>query len=128
MNPNDYLQNVKKTESIDFDKISARMTSTRNIRLLHAAMGLSTEAGELLDALKKHIFYGKALDQTNLFEEVGDLLWYMAIMADELGFSFEKAMEKNIEKLKARYGDKFSESAALHRNLAKETQILESGL
>ncbi len=59
-------------------------------------MGASTEAAEILDQLKKHIYYGRDLDRTNLFEETGDLFWYLAIIADELGFSFEEAMVSNI--------------------------------
>ena len=125
MNSQEYIENAKKTESVNFETIGNRLQTKENIRLLHAAMGVSTEAGELLDALKKHIFYGKELDKTNLFEEVGDLFWYAAILADELGFDFEQAMEKNIEKLKARYGEKFSEVKAKDRDLSKERSILE---
>lgn len=51
-------------------------------RLLHAAIGLCTESGELLDAYKKHIFYGKPLDHVNIKEELGDICWYMAIVCD----------------------------------------------
>ena len=93
-------------------------------RLLHAAMGATTEANEILDALKKHIFYGKELDKVNLFEEVGDLFWYLAIIADEIGFSFEDAMEKNLAKLNARYGDEFDPEKALNRDLEKELEVL----
>ncbi len=125
MNSKEYIKNATKTESVNFETIGTRLQTKENIRLLHAAMGISTEAGELLDALKKHLFYGKDLDRTNLFEEVGDLFWYMAILADELGFDFEQAMEKNIEKLRARYGEKFSETKAQKRDLTKERAILE---
>lgn len=45
----------------------------------HAAYGLVTESGELIDNYKRHIFYGKELDLTNLKEEIGDLLWYVAV-------------------------------------------------
>jgi NTP pyrophosphatase (non-canonical NTP hydrolase) len=48
--------------------------------LLHCVMGLSTEANELLDALKKSIFYGRELDVRNLKEEMGDIEYYMAII------------------------------------------------
>lgn len=125
MDSNTYINNAKKTESVNFDIIAARLSDKSNIRILHSAMGVSTEAGELLDAVKKHIYYGKDLDKVNLFEEVGDLFWYLAILADELGFSFEDAMKKNNEKLEARYGKKFSSDKAIDRNLEKERNILE---
>ena len=125
MNSKEYISKAKQTESMDFQVIADRLSKKQNTRLLHAAMGISTEAGELLDAMKKHLYYGKPLDKTNLFEEVGDLFWYMAILADELGFDFDEAMKKNIEKLSARYGAKFSEQKAISRDLDKERDVLE---
>lgn len=124
MQTSEYIKNAIKTESTDFETIRTRFTD-ENIRLLHAAMGLSTEAGETLDAIKKHLFYGKALDKVNLKEEMGDLFWYLAIMADALEIDFANIMERNIEKLKARYGSKFSDEKAINRDLQTEREILE---
>lgn len=125
MNTKEYVKNALKTESVNFAAIAQRLGAPENIRLLHAAIGLATEAGEIQDQLKKAIFYGKPLDKVNLEEELGDLFWYIAIMSDALGVPFENIMEKNIAKLKARYGDKFTETAALERNLEAEREILE---
>ena len=125
MNSNEYIKDAIKTESRNFESMNERLKDDGIKRLLHAGMGLSTEAGEFLDSLKKHIFYGKELDRINLAEEVGDLFWYLAIVADELGFEFESVMNKNIEKLKARYGEKFSEDKANKRDLETEREILE---
>lgn len=126
MNSKQYISDAIKTESTDFKAMDERLSQNGTKRLLHAGIGLSTEAGEFLDSLKKHIFYGKELDRVNLAEEMGDLFWYTAIIADELGLEFESVMEKNIEKLKARYGEKFSEEKANKRDLDKEREILES--
>lgn len=125
MNSSDYIKNAIKTESVDFKAIENRLSQKGMFRLLHAGMGLSTEAGEFLDSLKKHVFYGKPLDKINLAEELGDLFWYCAIVADELGVEFEPIMERNIEKLKARYGDRFNEEKAENRDLKLERDILE---
>jgi NTP pyrophosphatase (non-canonical NTP hydrolase) len=125
MNSIDYIKNAIKTESINFTDIDKRLSHKSIKRLLHGGMGLSTEAGEFLDALKKHIFYGKKLDKVNLTEEMGDIFWYIAIIADELEINFEEIMNKNIKKLKIRYGDKFSELKASQRDLQKERKILE---
>ena len=126
MDSREYINNAIKTESRDFKAIGGRLNEQGLQRLLHAGIGLSTESGEFLDALKKHIFYGKDLDKVNLAEEIGDLFWYLAIAADELGIDFESIMAKNIEKLKSRYGDKFSEELAENRDLNTEREILES--
>lgn len=113
------------TESKDFEAIAERICTQRGIRLLHAQMGIASEGGEISDQLKKHLFYGKPLDTINLAEEIGDLFWYCALASNELGIPFTQIMETNIAKLKARYGDKFSEYAATHRDLKTERQILE---
>lgn len=124
MNSKAYIKDAIRTESTNFSAMNERLMDDGTKRLLHAGIGLSTEAGEFLDALKKHIFYGKELDKVNLAEEMGDMFWYMAIVADELGFEFEEVMEKNIAKLKARYGDKFTEEKAEKRDLNTERNIL----
>lgn len=121
----DYTKGVLVTENTDYVGISERLHHVHTIRMLHAAMGIATEAGELLDALKKHIFYGKSLDTTNLQEELGDIFWYAAVLADSSGFTLADTMEKNLAKLRARYPDRFRESDAIIRNLELERRILE---
>lgn len=120
-----YIKDALKTESQDMKPVQERIGTETNVRLIHAALGLGTETAEIQDALKKHIFYGKPLDKVNLAEEMGDVFWYLAILADELGVSFEETMEKNIAKLKKRYGEKFTEDKAIHRDVVAERKILE---
>lgn len=108
-----------------------RLNNPEIIRLLHGGIGLVTEAGEFVDMLKKHIFYGKPLDRVNLFEEGGDTSWYLRIIADCLEdlaagkCSFEEMVDRNIRKLKARFPEKFTENLANNRDLDKERTILE---
>lgn len=125
MNPKDYVKGVLTNESRDLAAIVARVITEPNIRLLHAAMGFATEAGEFVDALKKHVFYGKPLDKTNLIEELGDLFWYLGVATDVLGISFEEVMQINHNKLFARYSKGFSSEEANTRDLARERKILE---
>lgn len=96
----------------------------RTAALLHYALGIVTEAGELADALKKAVIYGRDLDRVNLIEEIGDLQWYEARLLDHLGSSFGEARGRNIAKLRARYPDGFSEEDALVRDLGTEREIL----
>lgn len=126
METQEYINNAIRTEARDFKAIGERLQSVENQRLLHGGIGLATEAGEFLDALKKHIFYGKEVDKVNLREEMGDIFWYCAIIADQLDVDFKEVMERNITKLKARYGDKFTESKANIRDLKTEREILEN--
>lgn len=122
-----YIQGVLRHESVDFDAIRERFSDPRKIRLLHAALGLATEAGEILDTVKKHLFYGKPLDFTNLEEEGGDVMWYLGILADVLEHKdFATMMGRNNAKLTLRFGEKeFSAEKALNRNLDGEREILE---
>lgn len=81
----------------------------------HAALGICGEAGELADAVKKHVAYGKALDTDNVLEESGDLLFYAVQLLTMSGHTLEEAMEHNIKKLKDRYPQGYSDQAALAR-------------
>lgn len=124
MTPEQYIKDCTRTEP-DYDTVKTRLTNEDNARVLHACFGLTTESAELVDALKKHFFYGKPLDVVNLKEEAGDLLWYTSVLLDYLGVSYEEIMEKNIAKLKKRYGEKFSEDKAIHRNHEEEMKVYE---
>jgi NTP pyrophosphatase (non-canonical NTP hydrolase) len=82
---------------------------------LHMAIGISGEAGELLDAIKKATIYRKPLDIANIVEECGDLLFYIAGMLDSIGVDIESAMSANVSKLSIRYGKSYSDKSAIER-------------
>lgn len=92
----------------------------RNIRLLHSVAGLMTEAGELMDTLKRHLFYGEAIDNEHVAEELGDAAYYLAEGCSAIGKKMSEVLEANNAKLQARYGEGFSEHAALNRDLDAE--------
>ena len=71
--------------------------------LLHMAVGVSGEAGELLDAVKKASIYCKPIDRANVIEELGDLEFYMEGLRAGLGITREECLEANIDKLSKRY-------------------------
>ena len=119
----DYIKDAVRTEAPITEETIERMR--KSARLIHAVMGFATEAGEAVDELKKHIFYGKDLDETNLVEEAGDKFWYLALMCDVLNVSFEEVMLKNNAKLRARFPQHFTRGHALDRNLEAEREILE---
>jgi len=85
-------------------------------RILHAAVGVAGESGEILDAVKKSWIYGKELDVENLLEEVGDSLFYLQALANECGFTLAQAFLHNIEKLKKRYPQGYTDQAARDRS------------
>lgn len=125
MNSYNYVENAIRTESPITPEMITRISKPETIRLLHAGMGLATESGEFLDMLKKHIFYGKPLDLVNAREEIGDTLWYCSLAIDVLQTTLNEVMTVNINKLRVRYPEKFTEDLAENRNLLTERQILE---
>lgn len=94
-------------------------------RLFHGIIGKFTEVGEMLEAMEEHISTGAPLDVVNLREELGDDNWYNAIICDATGIRMEDALSLVIDKLRARYGEKFDAYLANHRDLVTERKILE---
>lgn len=93
--------------------------------ILHGVIGIATEAGELLDAVKKSAAYGRPLDLVNMDEEIGDLLWYIAIYCNVRNIPMTALMHMNIAKLSKRYAERFTPEEALNRNLPGERAVLE---
>jgi NTP pyrophosphatase (non-canonical NTP hydrolase) len=125
MNFEDYKKRAKALESNDYSKIMLRLTN-KNITMMHGLIGLTTEIGELVDVFKKYVFYGKKIDLINVKEELGDLMWYMNLLIELEGWTWEEIAELNIKKLELRYQDKqFSEMRAANRDLKAERNLLE---
>lgn len=96
---------------------TAKEFGSVNMDLMHAAAGMAGEAGEVIDLIKKVIYYGKDVDQDKLLAEVGDIMWYMNLMIVTLGSTWSEVMERNIRKLEARYpGLRFDADKAINRN------------
>ena len=75
-------------------------------RLTTAAVGISAEGGEFMEIVKKMVFQGKPWNDANrehLIVELGDVMWYVAQACMALDVSFDDVVERNVEKLKARY-------------------------
>lgn len=124
MDNDTYVGMAKQTDVQDYTPVKLRIAMLRP-ELMHALLGITSEAGEIADQFKRHLIYGKELDEVNLMEEIGDLFWYCAILSYQISIPFEVIMERNIAKLKARYPEKFSKDSAINRDLEKERRILE---
>ena len=74
------------------------------MQIVYPALGLAGEAGEVADKVKKIYRDGKddARFRGEIAKEIGDVLWYCATLADDLGFSLQQVAEMNIRKLKSR--------------------------
>lgn len=79
------------------------------------ALGVSGEAGEVADYIKKVVGHGHALDKDKLTKELGDVMWYVAVLSSAIGVNLETVAQSNIDKLKARYPDGFSSDRSINR-------------
>lgn len=75
--------------------------------LIHSGMGVCGEAGELIDAIKKHTIYLKPLDRENVIEELGDLEFYMEDIRRRIHVTRDEVLQANMNKLAKRYGPNF---------------------
>lgn len=81
--------------------------------IVHMAIGVVGEAGELIDAIKKYVIYCKDLDLENVIEECGDIEFYMQDLRKAIGISREQTLQANADKLSVRYSEgKYSDVAA----------------
>jgi len=80
----------------------ATLGPDRNPLLL--ALGVGGEAGEVMEIIKKGHRPGKEIDIPHLKEEIGDVLWYLAVLGDTYGLDFNEIAMENIDKLQKRYG------------------------
>lgn len=83
--------------------------------ILDGCLGLSGEVGELNDMVKKWIFHEADIDMTHLKKELGDVLWYVAMVCESCGWTLEDVMQVNIEKLQNRYPEGFDPHRSAHR-------------
>ena len=81
------------------------------------ALGLTGESGEVADIVKKDLYHGHDIDKYALDKELGDVLWYLATLATTYGLNLEDIAQHNIDKLKARYPEGFSEYASINRKV-----------
>jgi len=108
----DFVAGVTSPASSDLPQLLSRMTELDVTddadvpRLLTAALGLSAEAGEFTEVVKKIILQGKPYNEDNVFHmkrELGDICWYIAQACMALDTTFDEIIEMNVDKLKKRY-------------------------
>ena len=107
----EFVHGVTSPPSLDYPVLSARLSQleangTNVTQLLTAALGLTAEAGEFTEVVKKIFLQGKPYTEENVFHmkrELGDICWYLAQACMALDTTFDEVLEMNVDKLKARY-------------------------
>lgn len=119
-----YLEHIKNYVRVDlganlYQKLALRTANSVDADklLLNGALGLSGEAGEVADHLKKHLFQGHELDKEHVAEELGDLCWYIAVAAKAIGYPLSEIMNRNVAKLQKRYPEGFDKERSINREV-----------
>ena len=107
----EFVDAVTSEQSKDYEALIYRLQELEgqefpSERLLTAAVGMSAEAGEFTEIVKKIVFQGKPVNDENLFHmkrELGDIMWYVAQACMGLNVSIDEVIEMNVHKLMARY-------------------------
>ena len=107
----EFVYGVTSAPSTDYAALMTRLTALEaenadTCKLLTAALGVTAEAGEFTEVVKKIVFQGKPYNEENIFHmkrELGDICWYLAQAFMALVTDFDEILEMNVDKLKARY-------------------------
>ena len=92
MNMNEYQQKALTT-----------VMSPEEHKVTYPVLGLLGEAGEIANKWKKHLRGDvKVASNEDLAKELGDVLWYVAVLADQLGMKLDDVAQKNVDKLSSR--------------------------
>jgi len=102
---------------------TAKEGLTQEEELCNFGLGVSGEAGDIASCIKKLIFHKNPAIKDGIRENIGDMMWYTAMICNNMGWSFEEILGENISKLKARFPEGFTEEAAQR----KGTMIKWSG-
>ena len=102
MNFKEYQREAVKT---------AKTWDNKDFAVAYCGLGLAGETGEVVDMLKKHFSGSKRLEGVTIDElklELGDVMWYVAALCENLGFDMGEIAEMNIDKLRKRHGTSWS--------------------
>lgn len=106
MNLNEYQRLAWRTAKV-FDILP--------MDLAHASLGLVTETGEFTTEVKRAVIYGKEISEEmrqHMVEELGDIMWYIALAATHLDTTLSTIAKQNVAKLAERFPDKYTDQAA----------------
>lgn len=116
-------------ENSEYQRLAQR-TAAPDLELNQAltigGLGIAGEAGEVADHIKKIVFHQHDLDKAKLAEEMGDVLWYIALLCNALDISLGDVMAANIRKLEARYPAGFNSERSRNRAEYAEYQASDA--
>lgn len=106
-----FVASVTSAPSTNYKDLIDRLDELNQLgvnvpKLMTSYTGICSEAGEYAEVVKKILFQSKPYNEDNVFHmrrEIGDILFYIFMACEALGFSIDEAFQMNVEKLSARY-------------------------
>lgn len=95
----------------DYEFEAMKTASNRCRCLSNVALGLSGESGDFATIVKKYLHSGKNFSFQDALTELGDILWYLTLGCEELGYTLEDAAKMSLSKLHRMYPDIYGETA-----------------
>lgn len=111
MKLSEYQREAKRTMTIDPERMQ--------VLLALYALGLAGESGEVIEHVKKFFGHGHELERLKVRKELGDVLWYLAAIAEVCGLNLDDVAEANVQKLRERYPNGFSHAASRERKASE---------
>lgn len=99
----------------EYQSLAMRTADEQARNLNVVGLGITGEAGEVADLIKKHLYHGHDMDYYELVKELGDVMWYVALGCEVAGVDIDYVMQVNIQKLKERYPEGFSSERSINR-------------
>lgn len=96
------LKDERKTFNDYQDFVKTMKVYPEKHAIVYPALGICGEGGEIAEKVKKWLRGDRELDKLELLKEAGDVLWYLASLADDLGYSFQDMVDENVKKLSSR--------------------------
>jgi len=102
------------------------LQQTPNTVIYHGVIGCCILSGDMLDIVKKSLFYSRELSISDIKHKLISILWNLRIILEINQWTLEEVMELNIAKLRKRYPEQFRDDLAENRNLKAERDVLEN--
>ena len=100
-------------------KKTAKIFDNKEKEILTWGLGITGEAGDVASCIKKTFAHNNN-QEAGIRENLGDTLWYSAMICNFFGWNFDEVLEENVEKLKKRYPQGFTTEKAKRNGEKKE--------
>ena len=108
---------MKDEMTLNEYQTEAAKTLNQSVDAVYLASKLMIEAAEAAQPIVKFKYHAKDYDTSVVKDELGDVLWYLAGLAQKIGLTLEEIADHNVAKLRARHGTAYNPEHYQHHRL-----------